>query len=210
MSMKHGFKFTDDFNGIVRVDNGTLGADSTLRSLVDLAGATLPIKVSLTGLQFTGTVVRTAQKRIVNTGAKVGGTAGWTVNAADDLGLLATMAAGGTASTLVVPIPGLKVGDTITAFHLIGQIESGGNTATLDADLRVLTAVAADVTDASVGAITQISVAADTAVTSANSEKASLDQAVAADETYYVLITGTTAASTDIALQGIAITVTEA
>jgi hypothetical protein len=32
---------------------------------------------------------------------------------------------------------------------------------------------------------------------------------VAADETFYVLLTGTTAASTDIALMGIAVTVTE-
>lgn len=153
---------------------------------------------------------RTAQKRIVNVNAKVGGTAGWTVGAADDLGLLATLAASQTASTLVVPIPGLKVGDTITAFHLIGQIESAGNTATLDADLRKLTAAAADVTDASVGAITQISVIADTKVDSANSEKNSLAEVVAEDETFYVLLTGTTAALTDIALQGIAITVTEA
>jgi hypothetical protein len=33
---------------------------------------------------------------------------------------------------------------------------------------------------------------------------------VAADETFYVLLTATTTASTDIALQGIAVTVTEA
>lgn len=147
----------------------------------------------------------------INTGSKVGGTAGWTVGGgAVDTGLVATCPASQTASTLVVPVPGLKVGDTITAFYLAGQIESAGNTATLDADLRKLTAVAADVTDASVGAITQISATADTAITSSNSTKSSLAEVVADGETFYVLLTATTAASTDIALQGVYITVTEA
>jgi hypothetical protein len=160
---------------------------------------------------FTGSVIRASQKRIINTGAKIGATAGWTLGGgAVNTGLTATLPASQTASTLVVPIPGLKVGDTITAFHLIGQIESAGNAATLDADLRKMTAAAADPSDASVGTITQISVTADTAITSANSEKSGLSEVVAADETFYVLLTGTTAASTDVALQGIAITVTEA
>jgi hypothetical protein len=159
---------------------------------------------------YTGSVIRASQKRIYSGYSKVGATAGWTVGGGGvNTGLTATMAAGGTAATLVVPIPGLKVGDTITGFHLIGQIESAGNTATLDADLRKHTAAAADPSDASVGAITQISVTADTAITSANSTKASLAEVVAADETFYVLLTGTTAASTDIALMGIAVTVTE-
>jgi hypothetical protein len=159
---------------------------------------------------FTGSVVRASQKRLISGYSKVGATAGWTVGGgAVNTGLTATMAASQTAGTLVVPIHGLKVGDTITSFHLIGQIESAGNAVTLDADLRKLTAAAADVTDASVGAITQISVTADTAITVANSNKASLAEVVAADETFYVLLTGTTAASTDIALQGVAITVTE-
>lgn len=186
------------------ISNGAPGTNNRLK--ITTAGA-----VSIPGsLLVTGALTRTAQKRVINTGAKVGGTAGWTVGAPDDLGMLATCAAGGTAATLVVPISGLKVGDTITAFHLIGQIESGGNTATVDADLRMLTAAAADVTDASVGAITQVSVTADTILSAANSEKAALTQAVGADTTFYVLITATTAASTDIALQGVAITVTEA
>lgn len=211
MAIKHGFAFTDFFRSLLRVDNGGLGLDATLRDIIDQDGTALPVKVSTTGVEFTGTVTRTAQKRIINTGAKIGATAGWTLGGgAVNTGLTATMAAGGTASTLVIPIPGLKVGDTITAFHLIGQIESAGNTATLDADLRKHTAAAADVADASVGAITQISATADTAVTAANSAKSGLAEVVAADETFYVLLTGTTAASTDIALQGIAITVTEA
>ena len=152
-------------------------------------------------------VTRTGLQRIINTGAKLGAGAGWTLGGgAVNTGLMATMAASQTAGTLVVPIPGLKVGDTITAFSLVGQIESAGGIATLDADLRKHTAAAADVTDASVGAIVQISVTADAIVSAA---KSALAEVVAADETFYVLLTGTTAAATDLALQGITITVSE-
>ena len=168
--------------------------------------------LSVTGSSatFTGSIVRSGQKRIINVGAKVGTTAGWVVKAANNLGILATLPAAQTASTLVIPVSGLKVGDTITSFHAVGQIESGGNTCTFDADLRKLTAVAADITDASIGAITQLSVVADTVISSANSSK-TLDtpEVIAEGETFYVLIAGTTAAATDIALQGIAIVVTE-
>jgi hypothetical protein len=154
-------------------------------------------------------LVRPSQKRIINGNGKVGATSGWVTAPADDLGLLATLPAEQTASTLVVRIPGLKVGDTITGFHLIGQIESAGGAVTLDAALRKLTAAATDVTDALVGAITQLAVTADTIISAANSAKSSLAEVVGADETFYILITGTTAALTDIALQGVAITVTE-
>jgi hypothetical protein len=169
--------------------------------------------VVLTGVTstVTGSVIRASQKRIYNGLSKVGGTAGWTVGGgAVNTGLLATMAAGQTGGKLVVPITGLKVGDTITSFHLIGQVESAGNNVTIDADLRKHTAAAADVADASVGAITQLVVAVDTILSATNTNKASLTEVVAADETFYVLLTATTTASTDIALQGIAVTVTEA
>jgi hypothetical protein len=162
--------------------------------------------MTVTGNITPGGVVRTGQKT-THVSARVGTTAGWVVGG-DNLGLAATLPASQTASTLVVPINGLKVGSTITAFNIIAQIESGGNTATLDADLRKLTLVAGDVTDASIGAITQVSVTADTA--SSASKTLSSAEVVGADESFYVLLTGTTAASTDIALQGISVTVTEA
>lgn len=122
---------------------------------------------------------------------------------------LLTLPASRTAATLIVPIEGLKVGDVITSFHLIGQIESGGNTVTVDAALRKHTAAAGDVADAEVGAITQLSVVADTAMSDANTSPAALSETVGADETFYVLITATTGAACDIALQGVAVTVTE-
>lgn len=153
---------------------------------------------------------RTSQKRLIQNGAKVGGTAEFLVNAADDKNSLARLPASKTAATLVVPISNLKVGDTITGFHLVGQIESGGQAVTVDAVLRKQTAAASDLVDASVGAITQLSVTADTIMSASNTRKASLSDVVGADETFYVLITATTGSSTDIDLQAVAIEYTEA
>lgn len=155
-------------------------------------------------------LTRVSQKRLVQVGAKVGATSGGVVKAADNKNSLYRVPASQTGSTIVVPIPFLKVGDTLTGFHLVGQIESGGNTCTVDADLRKQTAAAADLTDASVGAMTQLSVVADTIMSATNTRKASLSDTVGADETFYVLITVTTAAATDVDGQAVAIEFTEA
>lgn len=140
--------------------------------------------------------------------AKVGGTAGWVVGAATNLPYMATMAASQTGGTLVVPIDGLKIGDIINKFKIIAQIESAGGIATIDAALRATTNVAAEPTDAAVTgmAYTQVSVTADTA--SAQSSAADGVEVVTSGLTYYLLITATTAAATDIILQNIEITVT--
>ena len=138
---------------------------------------------------------------------KAGTTAGF-VNAADNIAV-ATCPASKTASTYVIPLTDLQIGSIITGFNLIGQIESAGGAVTVDADLRKHTAAAADVSDASVGAIVQLSVTADTIMSSANTAKASLADTVGADETFYVLVTVTTAGSTDVALQGVALTISE-
>lgn len=156
--------------------------------------------------------VKTGVRRVYNGFCKVGATAGFAVGGgAVNTGLMATCPAGQTASTLVVPLSGvLNVGETITAVHLVGQIEAAGNTVTIDVGLRKMTAAAADVADASVATMTQISVVADTIISSANSTIGSLTEVVAADETFYLLITVTTGASTDVALQGVVLTVTTA
>lgn len=158
------------------------------------------------------TLTRTAQKRLIQVGAKVGATSGWLVNAADNKNSLARLPQSQSASTLVVPLSGLKVGDIITGYHLVGQIESAGNTCTVDCSLRKQTAAAADLTDAeaTAGGMTQLSVTADTIMSSANTTKAVTADTVGADETFYLLITSTTAASTDVDLQAVAIIVTEA
>lgn len=139
---------------------------------------------------------------------KVGTTAGWVPGAANNLSL-ATIPAGVTAGTLVVPVTGLQVGDIITGFYGVGQIESAGNTASISIDLRKHTAAAADVADASVDAMdAPLSVTADTIISSANAVSPTLAETVAADETFYFLVTATTAASTDIALQALVLNVT--
>jgi len=98
-----------------------------------------------------------------------------------------------TATTVVYPVSGLHAGDIINAFRITGAIgATGSNATTVDADLRKITKGAGALTDASIGAITQVSVTADTALDSA---KASLDEVVATDYQYYVLVTVTTAAN---------------
>lgn len=156
-------------------------------------------------------LTRPAQKRLITDGAKIGATAGWAVAAADNKNSLARCPASQTASTIVVPLSYLKVGDIITAFHLAGQIESAGNTVTLDAELRKQTVAAGDLVDASVASMTQVSVTADTALSSSNTAKTlGTAETVGADESFYLLITATTAASTDIDLSAVAVTLTEA
>jgi len=151
---------------------------------------------------ITGDSIQT----IHNTHAKIGATAGWVIDATDDIGLLGTVPAGATANcTLVVPIAGLVVGDTITAFSVVGQIESAGETVLLDANLRKHTAAAGDVADASVDSIAQISVTADYEI---DDEKTGLTEVIAANETFYVLLTADTGASaSDISLQAVTVTV---
>lgn len=112
-----------------------------------------------------------------------------------------------TAATYVLPLPGLKVGDTVTAFSVHGQIESAGGTVTVDATLRKVTFAAANPTDASLGGITQVSAVADTLV--AASKTIDTPEVLAATELLYVLITVTTGATTDFQLNGITFTVNE-
>jgi len=157
--------------------------------------------------QTGSSAVRTGYTTQVGTRAKVGGTAGWVVAAATDLPYVATMAASQTAGTLVIPIDGLHIGDTITGFKIHAQIESAGNAVTLDAALRAVTNAAAEPTDAAIGSITQVSVTADTA---SAASKTGLTEVVTSGKSYYLLITGTTLGSTDIILQHCEITVTTA
>lgn len=156
-------------------------------------------------------IKRSKRRRLLFT-AKVGGTAGWVVNAATDVSRMATMAASQTAGTLVVPITGLAVGDRITGFHLVGQIESGGNAVTVDAALKKTTAAAADIANAAVtgGAMTQVSVTADTQLDRSNAYKElTTPEVVGEGNGYYILITATTLGSTDIDLIGVDVEVQE-
>jgi len=190
---------------------GTHRFTASLTTFVDATDATKAATLDLSGIA-TGTtasiVVGTTSQTFITHAAgvaKAGTSAGWVVNAGDNVALT-TLPQSQTGSTLVVPIFGLKVGWTITGFHLIGQIESAGGTVTVDAVLHKQTAAAADITDANIGAITQISVTADTAITATNSTKTlAVPEVIAATETFYVLLTATTGASCDIAMTGIGV-----
>lgn len=154
-------------------------------------------------MTYTGTQTRTSQVyHFPARAGSQGATGTWSI--ANDTGV-ATVAASQTAATFCIPLA-LKQGDIITSFMVSGQLESGGNTATVDADLRATTAATADLTDASVGAITQISKTADYKIADS---KTGLSHTVISGNSYYVLLTVTTAASTDVAIQGVEVTVTE-
>src|SRR3990167_3373332 len=161
-------------------------------------------------LTLSAGLVRTGLVHTYNTNAKVGATAGFVVDAATNVWRLATCPASQTGSTLVIPLTGLHVGDTVTAFNLLGQVESGGGTVTIDASLRKTTAAAGDITDGEIAAMTQLSVTADTKVSVTNTNKGSLASVVGVDEAYYMLITATTGASCDIDFMGVQLTTTTA
>lgn len=154
-------------------------------------------------------IVRASQTYKVGAGrAKVGTSAGWVVGAANNLGTIGTVAASQSGGTLVIPIPGLHVGDTITGFGIYSSINSVGGAVTLDADLRKLViAAGANATDSSIGTMTQVSVSAATA---SAATKTGLTEVVVAGTQYYLLLTATTAGSTTIELAGAEVTVTSA
>lgn len=134
--------------------------------------------------------------------AKVGATAGWVITGSTNRSH-ATLPASQTAATLVVPITGIPVGATITAVSCTGQVESAGNNVTLTMDVRKITSAAADNVDASLGTDDVGTLTADTVLSSSNLAVTGLAETLAEGECLYVLLTGTTAASTDIDLTGI-------
>lgn len=146
------------------------------------------------------------EKRIIQDG-KVGSAAGWTVRAGA-ASFMSTLAASKTADDLIVPLVGLKAGDVIVGYHLVGQVESGGNTATVDCALyESLPAAAASTHTILAGtSMTQLSVATDTKMSVANTKKtieSFSHKTVLEDAAYFARILGTTAASTDVEFLGL-------
>ena len=95
---------------------------------------------------------------------------------------------------------GLKTGDEIVGYRIIGCMESAGNTVTLDCDLKTSTKNAgATPTLAVVESATQVSKTASYALDDGDSPLSSV-HTVAADQLVYLLITVTTAASTGVDL----------
>ena len=79
---------------------------------------------------------------------------------------------------------------------------------TLVMSVRKLTNVAAGNTDAELGTDNVGTLVADTVISSANMAVTGLTEVLAEGETIYILLTGTTAASTDIDVTGLIATVT--
>ena len=141
---------------------------------------------------------RALQTLFKYTAAKVGATAGWVVGAANDQGKLATLPASQTNATLIVPLDDFETGDQIVGFHVNGSIQSGGGTATLTAALRKLTRQAngAAAVDSLIQAFAApVSVTANTALGLSNAALVlTTPYSVVEGETYYLLLTATTAA----------------
>ena len=158
-------------------------------------------------LTILGNATRTGQKFTVNANVgKAGATATVGYVKAGANTPMVTLAQNATADTFVIPID-VKVGNIITQVGIHGQIESGGNTVTIDYALRVQTAATAGSTDALIQAGTQVSKIADYLV----SEHTDLGtpHTVLDGNCYYVLVTCTTGATTDIELLNVDVTYTE-
>ena len=132
--------------------------------------------------------------------AKVGATAGWVITGGTNISL-ATLPASQTASTLVIPISGLDVGDVINSVEVRGQADSAGNAITLVAAvMKVVNDAAGGHTNTSVKSVTLLNAVTADTLLDGTSGLITLDtpMAVAANEQYYVLLTGTTTGTTDI------------
>jgi hypothetical protein len=143
---------------------------------------------------------------LIQMGGKVGGTAGFTAggtaNAADTF--LLACPASQTAATAVIPVTGLKAGDIIDSFNLIGEGVFTGTGSTIDVALRSQAATAGVITDALVSSMTQfVSATANVILNAANTKRLLVEETtVAANTTYYLLITVTTAAGDSIKIVG--------
>ncbi len=158
-----------------------------------------------------GAILEKARTFVYSAGlGKVGATAGFAIPSAHSGFTNAGIAgcpAGQTAATLMIPLSGFKSGDIITGFRVCGQIESAGNTATVDASLMKITNAAADnLVVSTLGSITQVSATADAVLSAAVGD---LSETVSINTSYYVLITVTTAASTDVQISHVRLNVTE-
>lgn len=168
-----------------------------------------PDQAQVIGLDELQLALRARQEFVPAFIGKAGATAGWVVTGADDG--LARLPASQTASTLVLPLTGLAIGEQLSAVSLLGQVESAGNAASLTLSVRRATAAAADFADAELGSGTSGSLTADTLLGEGGTavEVTGLSEVLGATELLYALITGTTAALTDIAVAGLLVTIAD-
>jgi hypothetical protein len=209
MNLNRGRRFVTKF--LAERGVPTILVDTITEKTADGGVSVESVAIEDGAATFSGAVTRTGQILQIANGAKLGTTAGGAVNAADNLNSLARVPASQTAATIVIPITGLKIGDIITGYTLHGQIESGGNIATVDAALHKQTVVAAGFTTAAIasGGITQISKTADAAIDATNGQVLNLAETMTAGVSYFLLVTVTTNASTDVDLLSLDVIYTE-
>jgi len=138
-----------------------------------------------------------SETRLYNDMVDVSGT--WVEGADGTLNLPANQA----AQIMTIQLHGLKVGEIINKFRVVGALgASAGNHTIVDAILRKVTKGAGGVVDSAIDAIVQVDVVADAALDS--EEVLAAAETVATDYQYYVRVTCTTAndPTCDIAMIG--------
>jgi len=147
------------------------------------------------------TVPRVVRKetRLFNSGRAVTAS-GWVETTAGVFSLATNL----SSKVLMISLPNLPVGRHISGFRVLGALgATTANATVIDAALHKVTKGAGAVTDSEVGAITQVSVTADTAL---DAEKVFTRSELITDNyQYYVKITGTTAnnVACDVAITGV-------
>jgi len=162
----------------------------------------------MTSSGITKVVATSKRLNIPALHGKAGATAGWVITGSTNLPL-ATLPASQTSSTLVVPLVGLEVGDVLASVEVHGQVDSAGNAVTVAATVRkVKSDAAGGHTDSEVVASANIAnaVTADTLIDATLTPAGTVT--VADDETYYVLLTGTTLGTTDVEISNFVANVT--
>ena len=185
---------------------GNLLTDSNADSILTVSNG----RVNWATTIKPSSIVRSKTYNIAIPGkVKAGTTSGWVVANADNVSLV-TLPASQTNSTLVVAtnFP-LAIGETITGFALNGEATSSGATVTLSCNLRSQTTGIGGMNDASVANLAaNVSVTSGALISSTNASQTGLTEVIAANKTYYLLITGTTGSASTITLASFTVTVT--
>ena len=138
--------------------------------------------------------------------SQVGATAGWVITGVNDA--IVRLPASQTSATLIIPITGLHIGETLSSVSVIGQVESAGGNVTCVLSVRKGVAVVGDFTDAELATGNVGTLTADTLLTQAGTplQATGMTEVLAEGEFLYALLTATTAASTDIAIANLLVT----
>jgi len=181
-----------------------VATEAELVTVTVSGNATIAGTLDVTG-DITGDLTMTKTKLVPAFLGKAGAGAGWVVTGIDKG--FCTLPASKTADTLVIPIEGLNIGDSVSKFTFKAQAESAGGTNTILFAMRKSTLAATGSIDVAIGTTAILTNVADVAISS--SITLGSPEIIASGEALYALITATTAASTDFEVIGIEYTVIE-